>query len=101
LGFVDPLDEGRSTYSVSLVQRFGNGEHCKCIWHKWEINIKMGLQEVGWRGMNWIDLAHDRDRWWALVNAVTKLWVAYNMGNFLTGCRHVSFSGRKLLHRVC
>jgi hypothetical protein len=45
----------------------------------------MGLQEVGWRGMNWIDLAHDKDRWWALVNAVTKLWVAYNMGNFLTG----------------
>ena len=31
--------------------------------HRWEVNIKMDLQEVGWRGMNWIDLAHDRDRW--------------------------------------
>jgi hypothetical protein len=69
--------------------------------YKWEVNIKMGLQEVGWRGMNWIDLAQDRDRWWVLVNAVMKLWVAYNMGNFLTGCRHVSFSGRKLLYGVC
>jgi len=33
-------------------------------------NIKMYLQEVRWRGLNWIDLAQDRDRWRALVNAV-------------------------------
>jgi hypothetical protein len=33
-------------------------------------DIKMGLQEVGWEGMDWIDLAEDRDSWWALVNAV-------------------------------
>ena len=30
----------------------------------------MDLQEVEWEGMNWIDLAQDRDRWWALVNIV-------------------------------
>jgi len=35
----------------------------------------MDLQEVGWRGMDWIDLAQDRDRWWALVNVVMNLWV--------------------------
>jgi hypothetical protein len=34
----------------------------------------MDLQEVGW-GMDWIELAQDRDRWWALVNVVMNLWV--------------------------
>jgi len=35
----------------------------------------MDLQEVGFEGMRWIDLAHDRDRWRALVNAVMILRV--------------------------
>jgi hypothetical protein len=35
----------------------------------------MDLKEVGCRGMGWIRLAQDRDRWWALVNEVMKLWV--------------------------
>jgi hypothetical protein len=34
--------------------------------------------------MDWIDLAHDRDRWRALVSAVKNLRVQYNAGNFLT-----------------
>jgi hypothetical protein len=34
-----------------------------------EENMKMYLQEVGWEGLEWIALTHDRDRWWALVNA--------------------------------
>ena len=41
----------------------------------WEDNIKIDLQEVGCGGMDWIDLARDRDRWRALVNAVMNLRV--------------------------
>jgi hypothetical protein len=37
-------------------------------------NIKMDLRETGWGGMNWIDLAQDRDQWRALVNMVMNLW---------------------------
>ena len=43
--------------------------------HRWVDNIKMDLQEVGFGGMDWIELAPDRDRWQALVNAVMNLWV--------------------------
>jgi hypothetical protein len=42
---------------------------------RWEDNIKMAVQEVGWN-MDWIELAQDRDRWRALVNAVMNLWVS-------------------------
>jgi hypothetical protein len=42
---------------------------------RWEDNIKMDLREVGWGGMDWINLAQDRDRWRALVNAVMNLRV--------------------------
>ena len=42
---------------------------------RWEDNIKMGLREVGCGGMVWIELAQDRDRWRALVNAVMNLRV--------------------------
>ena len=42
---------------------------------RWEDNIKVDLQEVGCRGMDWIELAQDRDRWRALANAVMNLRV--------------------------
>jgi hypothetical protein len=43
--------------------------------HRWEDKIKMDHQEVGCGSMDWVELAQDRDRWQALVNAVMNLQV--------------------------
>ena len=42
---------------------------------RWEDNIKMDRQEVRCGDMDWIELAQDKDRWWALVNAVMNIGV--------------------------
>jgi hypothetical protein len=62
--------------------------HIGCWWEKpqvkrplgrprrrWVDNMKMDFSEIEWGGMDWIDLAEDRDRWRALVNTVMNLWV--------------------------
>jgi hypothetical protein len=38
-------------------------------------NFKMDLRDTGWDGIDWIDLAEDRDQWRALVNTIMNLWV--------------------------
>ena len=63
------MGETRGVYRVLVGKPEGKrplGRH-KC---RWEDNIKIVLQDVGCRGMDWIDLAQDRERWRALVNAV-------------------------------
>jgi hypothetical protein len=42
---------------------------------RWVDNIKIDLREIGWDGMDWIDLAQDTDQWRAFVNTVMKLMV--------------------------
>ena len=68
---------------------WGKGEAYKGFWwekpegrrpfgrprRRWQDNIKMDLQEVGCGGMDWIELAQDRDRWRTIVTAVMNLRV--------------------------
>ena len=65
---------------------------------RWVDNVRMDLQVVGCRYMDWIGLAQNRDRWRTLVSAVMNLRVPWNAGNFLTSCKPVSFS--RLQHGV-
>jgi hypothetical protein len=68
------MGEGRGAYRILVGRPEGRGPLGRSR-HRWEDNIKMDFQEVGWGGMDWIDVAQDRDRWRALVSAVMNLRV--------------------------
>ena len=71
-GHVARMGEGKGVYRV-LVWKPGGKRPLGRPRRRWEDNIKMDLQEVGCGGMDWIELAEDRDRWRALANAVMNL----------------------------
>jgi hypothetical protein len=66
---------------------------------RWVNNIKIDLRELKWDGMDWIDLAQDRDQWRAVVNMVMNLRVPYDARKFWSGCTIGSFSRRGQLHK--
>jgi hypothetical protein len=76
------MGEACSAYGLeeSLIQGFGGetrgNEPIGRRRRRWKNNIEMDIQEVGCGGMDWIELAQDRDRWRALVNAVMNLRIA-------------------------
>ena len=82
----------RGTYTILVGKPEGNRPLGR-LRHRWENNIKMDFQEVGWRGMDWINPAQKRDRWWALVNVVMNHSVPYNAQNSLTENRLASQEG--------
>jgi len=73
-GHVAHMGEGRGVYRVLV----GKPEGRRPLGRprlRWEDNIRMNLREVGCGCVDWIELAQDRDRWRALVNAVMNLRV--------------------------
>jgi len=82
-GHVARMWKGRGVYRL-LVGKLGRKRSLGGPGNRWEDNIKMDMQEVGCGVMDWIELAHDMDRWRALVNAVKNLRVPLNVENFLT-----------------
>jgi hypothetical protein len=73
-GHVAHIGEERGAYQI-LVGRPEGRRLLGSPRRRWDDNIKTDLREVGWQGMNWIELAQDRDRWRSLVNAVMNLQV--------------------------
>jgi hypothetical protein len=64
--------EKRTAYRILVVKPEGKRPLGRPR-RRWEDNIRMNLRGIGWGGMDWIDLAQDRDQWRALVNMVMNL----------------------------
>jgi hypothetical protein len=73
-GHVVHMGRGRGVYRVLMGKPEGKRPLGRPR-HGWEDNIRLDLQEVGCGCVDWIGLAHDRDRWWVLVSAVRNLRV--------------------------
>jgi hypothetical protein len=73
-GHVARMGEERGAYGI-LVGRPEGRRPLGRSRRRWEDNIKMHPQDVGWVGMDWIELTQNRDRWLALVNAIMNLRV--------------------------
>jgi len=72
-GHVARMGEGKGVHRV-LVGKPEGKRPLGRLRRRWEDNIKMDIWEVGGGG-DWMELAQDRDRWWALVNTVMKFRV--------------------------
>jgi hypothetical protein len=68
------MEENRNAYMTLVVKPEGKRPLGRPR-RQWVDNIKMDLREIGWDGIDWIDLAKDRDQWRELVNTVMNLRV--------------------------
>jgi hypothetical protein len=68
------MGERRGVYRV-LVGRPEGKKPCGRPRHRFDDNIRRDLQEMGWGGLDWINLAEDSVRWRVLANVIMNLWV--------------------------
>jgi hypothetical protein len=68
------MGERKDTYGVAVEKLEGKRQLGRPR-RRWEDNIKLYLQEIGWERVDWIALAQDRDKWGAVVNTVMNLRV--------------------------
>jgi hypothetical protein len=73
-GHVARMGEKRGAYRILVGRPEGRRQLGRPM-RRWENNIKMDIQDVGWGRMNWIEVVQDRDRWRALENAVMNVRV--------------------------
>jgi hypothetical protein len=73
-GHVASTEEKKNAYRI-LVGKPEGKRPLRKTGRRWEANIIIDLRGIGWGGMDWIDLAQDRDQWRALVNTVVNLRV--------------------------
>jgi hypothetical protein len=73
-GHVARIGEKRNTSRI-LVGKQGGKRPIGRPRRRWVNNIKIDLREIGWDGMDCIDLSHNREQWRALVKTVMNLWV--------------------------
>ena len=71
MGYVRRMEERRDVHVYRvLVGKLEGKRPLGKPRRRWEDNIKMDIHEVGWKGMDWINMAQDRDKCRAFVNAV-------------------------------
>jgi hypothetical protein len=68
------MGEKRNVYRILVGKPEGKRPLGKPT-RRWMDNIKMDLREIEWDGMDWVDVAQDRDQWRALVNTLKNLRV--------------------------
>jgi hypothetical protein len=78
------IEEKRNVYGLLV----GKSEEKRPLGgprRRWEDNIKINLGEIEWGGVNWIDLAKEKDKWISVMNSVMRLWVPQYARNFSNG----------------
>jgi hypothetical protein len=73
-GHVAPMGEKRKAYKISVGKPEGKTSLRRRS-RSWVDNIKIDRREIGWGGMNWMDVVQDRDHWRAFVNTAVNLRV--------------------------